>query len=75
MEEAVHDAILTGTTTDPALAILIEVTITSISEQRPIFFEPLNEPLMYRRYFKRWVADSLDELAKIEQTQRQIDPV
>jgi len=62
MEEAVKDAILTATTDDPYLAVLIDLTASSIHEDRPLYPNLRDEPLFYRKYIKRWVREGLDEL-------------
>jgi hypothetical protein len=43
------------------LARLVEVTMRSIYTNRPLFDNPLNEPVFYARYFRPWVQSALDE--------------
>lgn len=64
MEDAVKDAIVTQETADYVLLRLIEVTVVSIQEGRPLFSSPLKEPVLYQRYFRRWVEEGLAELLK-----------
>ncbi len=67
LEDLVKDAIYTETSDDPVLLKLIEITVTSITENRPLFpGSPLNEPSFYRRYFKRWVQEGLEEARKFK---------
>jgi hypothetical protein len=66
LEEAVNDAVLTETTDDRVLAFLLELTITSLTEERPLFPNPLDEPLLYRRHFRKWVEEGLREATDIQ---------
>ena len=71
LEEAIKDAVITRPE-DPILAILLEVTMASVQDGRPLFPNPLEEPLFYRKYFRRWVLEGLKEsadLAKAHQEQ------
>ncbi len=70
LEDIVKDAIYTETSVDPVLLKLIEITMTSITENRPLFpGSPLEEPSFFRRYFKRWVQESLEEVRKFKEQQ------
>jgi hypothetical protein len=69
MAEAVNDAIITGVSNDPILDILIDVVATSVIEDRHIFPNPLDEPLLYRE-FRTWVKEGLEDAAQIELAQR-----
>ncbi len=66
IEENVNDAILTSHTEDTILALLIEITTVALVENRPLFSNPLDEPIYYRRFFKKWVQDGLNEAVKLE---------
>lgn len=66
LEDAVKDAILT-TTDDPILSILLEITLNSLVTHRPLFDNPLEEPIFYRRHFVKWVEEGLQERAKTEE--------
>jgi hypothetical protein len=70
LEEAVNDAILAETTTDRVLSLLLELTITSITEERPLFPNPLDEPLFYKRHFRKWVEEGLREAADIQKAMK-----
>jgi hypothetical protein len=65
LEELVKDAVLTGELNDGVLASLLELTVYSILNDRPIFGNVLEEPAFYRRYFYRWVKEGIDEVRKI----------
>jgi hypothetical protein len=65
MEEAVSDAFALKTTDDPVLAILIQIATVSVNENRPVFPNPLHEPVLWR-YFRRWVADGIAAARKID---------
>jgi hypothetical protein len=69
MVEEVNDAILTESTDDPVLALLLELAAIEIQEERPLFPNPLEEPLLYRQ-FKRWVKESLDEAVQLQQAEQ-----
>jgi len=43
------------------LNTLIEVTIASIEEKRPLFSSILEEPAFWRRHFHRWIKEYLEE--------------
>jgi hypothetical protein len=63
LEEATNDAILTGSTDDIVLKTLIDLAAYSLEQERPLFPNPLDEPILYRR-FSCWVIDGLRELKK-----------
>jgi hypothetical protein len=60
MENVVREAVY-GDTNYIVLAHLLEITRTSIYEKRPIFNSIMEEPAFYRRFFKRWVKDEIDQ--------------
>ena len=55
---------------DIALNLLVEMTITSILEKRPVFPTIAEEPLIYRRYIYRWVKEALNEEAAMRTGQQ-----
>ncbi len=55
---------MTGEFDDGVLASLIELTVYSILNDRPLFDRPLDEPAFYRRYFYRWVKEGIVEVRK-----------
>ena len=63
MEGAVKDAILSGGTEDYFLAVLIDLTVASIRENRPLFPNLMDEPILYRA-FRRFVQEGLDALER-----------
>ena len=65
LEEAVNDAILSGQTDDRVLEILIDLTVTSEHQNRPLFPTVIDEPDFYRLHFKKWVLESLAEAAAL----------
>ena len=65
MEDIVKDAIITGDTDDRVLDLLIDIVVSSIQDGRPLFPNVMTEPSFYRRYFRRWVAEALAELASM----------
>jgi hypothetical protein len=62
---------LTDHSDDPVLPLLIELATTSLLENRPLFPNPLHEPVFYRRDFRRWVENGLEELAAIEKAKKE----
>jgi len=54
MEAAVSDAFTLKTTDDPVLAVLIQIATVSVNENRPVYPNPLHEPVLWR-HFRRWV--------------------
>ena len=71
MEDEVKDAILTGISEDVVLLGLIEITLESINSGRPIYTNPLTEPSFYRKHFRRWVEDGLDEARRLSEQTKQ----
>jgi hypothetical protein len=45
------------------------MTVISIREDRPLFPNPLDEPILYRRYIKRWVKEELEGIDAINRKQ------
>lgn len=61
MAEQVKDAILLNEFDDLVLLRLIEMTVASIRSGRPMFPNVLDEPAFFRKYFRAWVEEALDE--------------
>jgi hypothetical protein len=57
----VKDAVLTGECDDPILQGLLEITIASINDSRPLYATLLEEPAFYRKFFRKWVVEGLKE--------------
>ena len=72
LEEATKDFILTGEG-DPVLRLLVDLTAVSIIEGRPLFPNPLEEPAFFRKYFKEWVREGLQERAKLKQVEEEAE--
>jgi hypothetical protein len=60
MEEAVRNCVH-GEVTDAVLGLIVELIVTSLQAERPLFPNPLDEPIFYRRYLKRWVEEELEQ--------------
>ncbi len=73
LEDIVKDAILTDNYEDPVLTRLIEITLASITEKRPLFPTVLEEPEFFRRYFRRWVEEGMQERIQERAAQEQED--
>lgn len=54
LEDLVRDQLLIGQCKDRPLALLIKLALTEIQEDRPLFPNPLQEPVFYTE-FKKWV--------------------
>jgi len=61
MENAISDVILSGSTSDPVLRILIDLTLAAKFEEKPLFPNLTQEPILYR-HFRRMVTSALDIL-------------
>ena len=64
MESAISDAILSGSSNDPVLVALLDLTIASIRDERPVF-GMLEEPVLYR-HFRKFTKKALDGKEKAE---------
>jgi hypothetical protein len=71
MEEYVKDCLLTNEFTDLVLLRLVELTIASDQEGRPLFSNLLSEPVFFRKHFRLWVSEALEEKKALDQ---QADP-
>ncbi len=52
-------------TKDSVLGQLLEVTRAAIIESRELFRHPMEEPVFFRRYFKRWVREAIEQKKKV----------
>ena len=57
------DTVVDGVSTDEVLIILIDVIVSSIESGRPLFNNPLDEPLLYK-HLVNWVVRGLKERAE-----------
>ena len=67
MEAEVRGA-MGGAPCGAALSTLLEMTVVSITENRPIFENVADEPVFYRRHFYKWVKAIIDEEKAIQQS-------
>jgi hypothetical protein len=67
MEEYVKDCILTNEYTDLVLLRLVEITIYSIHNDRQVFPSLIQEPVFYRKNFRVWVSQALEEKRAMEE--------
>ena len=51
---------------------LIEITLASITTERELFQNPLEEPYFYATYFKRWVKEGMAERQKVIEQQNEL---
>jgi len=64
MQVEIKDAILEGGSDDKVLESLILLTMTEISSKRPLFPSPMDEPVLYAHYFRKWVKEGMEGLKK-----------
>jgi hypothetical protein len=70
MEDEVRDC-FHGEPSDPILANIVDLTATSLVENRPLFANPLDEPSFFKKYIKRWIKEELDTDLAIARKQAQ----
>jgi hypothetical protein len=61
-------------TEDEALAVTIEITVAALLENKPLFPSIFDEPYFYRKHFKHWVAEGMQELRAIEDNKPNLFP-
>ena len=69
----VKDAIVEGETSDKVLATMLDIVVPAMQRGTPIFRDTMAEPSFYRRFFRRWVVEGLDELDKMVQASSRDD--
>jgi hypothetical protein len=72
MEKEVMGALEGEENDDMVLMSLLDYTMTSLVEKRPIFPNLADEPVFYRRYFRKWVKDYIDEQQQIAEAQEEV---
>ena len=73
MADAIEDAIFGGSSRgDETLAILLNVIINSIKTERPVFSNPLDEPVLYREmvYAAKDALKGYEEVRRIEEEEK-----
>ena len=58
-----------GEIADASIGLIVELTVAAIQEDRPLFPNPIDEPIFYRRYIKRWVREELEQNTAIARKQ------
>jgi uncharacterized protein YjiS (DUF1127 family) len=66
LEVAVKDAILDWAFPSRLLYTLVEIALEEITSGRPYFPSLRDESVFYRRYFKRWVEEAMQERTKLQ---------
>lgn len=61
------DAIITNAFTDLVLLRLVDLTITSNQSGQPLFPNLLAEPVFFRKYFRLWVREALEEKKQLDE--------
>jgi hypothetical protein len=72
MEGVVKDAILEEDFADRILWNLIEITMAEITTGRPLFQTLREEPVFYRRHFRRWVEEAMGERSRLAELEQRI---
>ena len=75
LEVAVKDAIYEGTTDDHVLASTLALTIREIKTGRPLFENPLDEPILYSRQIRPWVRQAIVSLRKANEKKEDDDTI
>ena len=60
MQAEVEAAIVDGNSDDEVLYTVIEITLAEVLHGRLLFPNPFEEPSFYRRHFKKWVKNAVD---------------
>ena len=63
--EVIEEVALLETTSDQTLRILIELAVTSQDSNRPVFPEPLDEPILWRKFYAA-VIDARDDAQAVK---------
>lgn len=71
MEAVVKESIYSGSVDDPSLALLLNLSAKEILSQRYMFPNPLDEPVFYSRYFKRWVEEGIKSLRMLNEKEKE----
>jgi hypothetical protein len=67
LEDVVKDAVLEWVF-PPGLFFLVEIALDELTTGRAYFASIREEPVFYRRYFKRWVTEAMEERNKLAKT-------
>ena len=73
MADVIEDAIYSGSTqNDQTLAVLLNIVINSIKTDRPVFSNPLDEPVLYREivYIVKDALKGYEEVRRIEEEEK-----
>ena len=73
MADVIEDAIYGGSTqNDQTLAVLLNIVINSIKTERPVFSNPLDEPVLYREivYIVKDALKGYEEVRRIEEEEK-----
>lgn len=65
MEEYVKDAMLVNEFQDLVLLRLVELAVTAIRTERPLFPSIIQEPVFFSKYFQVWIREALEERDKL----------
>ena len=73
MADVIEDAIFSGSAQgDETLAVLLNIVINSIKTNRPVFSNPLDEPVLYREivYIVKDALKGYEEVRRIEEEEK-----
>jgi len=64
LQSLVTDAVFAGGSDDPVFNLIYNLAVKEITTSKVLFDNLLDEPVLYGRYIKRWIEDSLKALWK-----------
>jgi hypothetical protein len=67
LADEIHDAILMEFTEDRSLEWLLRLALVEILDRRPVFPNPMHEPVLWRK-FVRWTEDALEDAKEVKKT-------
>jgi len=73
MADVIEEAIFSGSAQgDETLAVLLNIVINSIKTERPVFSNPLDEPVLYREmvYIVKDALKGYEEVRRIEEEEK-----
>lgn len=67
LQSLVTDAVFAGGSDDPVFNLIYNLAVKEITTSKPLFENPFDEPVLYGRYIKPWIEDSLKALWKVRE--------
>lgn len=70
LQVLIKDAVYEGVTSDAVLGSILALTIKDISGGKPLFPNPMDEPILYSRCIRPWVQQAIETLQKLNQKEQ-----